>query len=99
MLTRLEDMLNRNAVDPELLRRLGWTEEDLRRFVKYLKAKQQQERAGRIGRVHAPRRSMLSGPQSVVSEGDNAIDVSRTPPPPEYREIIEAYSRSLSGDR
>ncbi len=101
VLTKLEDMLRRDRVDPELLRRLGWTKEDLKRFVKYLKAQQERRKrkAGDVARIGPGRRRLISGPQAVVSDDEGALDVSRTPPPPEYRELIEAYSRSLSGQK
>ena len=94
VLKRLEDMLRNDQVDERLLKRLGWTRRDLERFVKYMKTQRVREQRKRSGRPQS--RLLTSGPGTGSSGEDAALDVRAAKPPTEYKELVEAYTRSLS---
>jgi hypothetical protein len=109
VLEKLADQLNRDEVDRELLDRLGWTEEDLRRFVERW---QQLNETARQGDERSPAaqkelddalRSLglkppaLSDPREVTE--DELRDLRRGirgPVPLEYQERLRAYNQGVS---
>lgn len=107
VLNRLEQDLKRGEVDPELLKELGWTEDDVRRFTERLRQQLNQPPAADTPESLARRRqfeemlkSLNLGKQSRRRESTNAneravdtVGPRRTPVPNEYRESYEAFTR------
>ncbi|QDT65029.1 hypothetical protein [Calycomorphotria hydatis] len=110
VLKKLGDDLERGEVDQELLERLGWGEDDLRKFTERMQEKlsatetpEVTENPAQVREFEEMLKSLdVSGKRQVVRDrtGPNrAIDGSagrRAPPPAEYRDAFEAFTRSLA---
>lgn len=105
-LEHLRDMLNDNQPDPELLKKLNWSREDLERFYRHwesLRQAAQRDPAARKQFEDALRRLDLQ-PRgtSITSDGRRndrlrGLDRSRLgAPPAEYRDLYRAYSEGIS---
>ena len=108
VLKELEDELKRGKVDPELLDELGWDKDNLKQFQQRLadylrhqkedgkpnlKEKQFEEMLKNM-RLTGKRKSR-SGSESGTASPDEFAPVM-IPAPPEYREIGQAFKKSLS---
>jgi hypothetical protein len=111
VLQRLQQNLERGEVDPKLLEELGWTEEQLQRFVGRLQtaleetakpAETPQDQARRVQFEEMLKSLDVHRAGSVRTGGDQPsreveqTDVRRAPVPAEYRRAWENYTRSLS---
>lgn len=110
VLDRLDEDIRRGEVDPELLDRLGWTEDDLKKFAGRMRDRREQ--ATRPGN-EAGARAFDELLESVRPSGeiggtrgtnrtapDAGGTVGRRPPPPaSLAERFEAFSRSVAGER
>lgn len=109
-LKKLADQLKRKKVDPELLRRMGWTEEEARRFADRMARHRAPDsppekvaepltgsaREG-FGKSTQLRKSVgRAGGATPQDQQRDLMQDRRTPPPPEYRELYEAYTRELA---
>jgi hypothetical protein len=111
VLDKLADQLNSKEVDDELLEDLGWTEEDMRRFVE--RWKQRKDAASRNDRASesAQReldealRSLGLRPgtlQQSIQKDDRQRDLRegfRGPVPAKYRDQLQKYNRGISRTR
>lgn len=111
VLRKLEDQIQRGDVDPELLKELGWTKDDMRRFADRLK-NQLEDRGddGSPGAVARRRQfeeslknlDLRSGAKSrrganfEKPDNDAAIGPRKAAVPSEYRDAYEAYTREVS---
>ncbi len=108
VLNELEDELKRGEVDPDLLEELGWNKDNLKQFKQRLadylrhqkedgkpnlKEKQFEEMLKNM-RLTGKRKSR-SGNETGTASPDEFAPVM-IPAPPEYREIGEAFKKSLS---
>ena len=111
VLDKLADQLKRKQVDEKLLKELGWTEDDLRRFVSRWQerkdAAQRNDPAGESARRElddALRSLGLRGgalKQSAIKD-DTQRDMRqgfRGPVPLEYQERLRAYNQGVSRAR
>jgi hypothetical protein len=115
VLRRLEKDLKRGEVDENLLKELGWTQEDTRRFAERLRNRLEPATSDATPQERARRRqfeetlkslnlksvgSKRTG-EGVRRSGDPAgsFGGKRLPVPPEYREAYDAYTRSLAKRR
>nr|MBA3315231.1 hypothetical protein [Planctomycetaceae bacterium] len=112
-LKKLEDDLQRGDVDPELLKDLGWTESDMRRFADRLRknleaptgAESPQDLAHRKEFEHMLENlSIEKGPSAREARGDRIRNVegvgTKNPEiPSAYRSAYEAFTRSVAGRR
>jgi hypothetical protein len=111
VLEKLSDQLSRKKVDENLLKELGWSEADLRKFIERWQARK--EAAGRNDAAGESARRELDdalrslglrrGPlqQSKVRD-DTMRDLRegyRGPVPPEYQERLRAYNQGVSRAR
>jgi bifunctional DNA-binding transcriptional regulator/antitoxin component of YhaV-PrlF toxin-antitoxin module len=105
VLRKLEEELSKKKVDPELLKRMGWTEEDARRF--YDRLRQQVANAEAADPIRGRAREGFGGGADLRKRSERAagaaVDANqgletgrRTAAPPEIRKRYEAYTRSLS---
>lgn len=110
-LKRLEEELKNKKVDPELLKQMGWTEEDARKFAERMSNKLSPElppaekisdplvgkaRSG-FGEGTNLRKTVGRASSGAGQDDVQGLEQSRrTAPPPELRELYEAYTRSLS---
>lgn len=115
VLQKLKDDIDRGDVDEELLEKLGWTEDDLKKFTDRLSKNLQEDAVDKTSPEELARKKQfeemlrgirLSGDQKVTREGANleSTDVdsfapSQAPAPLQYRELEEAYKNSLSKQR
>ena len=113
MLERLSDQLNAGDVDAELLKRLGWTQDQLEQFVKRFEGPggaesdrpseggQRRKNLTGVGKttLREPliRSSARRPGQGAADELGGNLDRGRTEPPPEFRDIVNAYRMSPSG--
>lgn len=111
VLRRLEDQIQRGEIDPDLLKELGWSQNDMQRFADRLK-NQLDDRGddnspGAVARRRQFEESLKNldlrsgaknrrGANSEKPDNDAAIGPRKTPVPSEYREAYEAYTRGLS---
>lgn len=105
VLRRLEEELKKKEIDRRLLEKLGWSEEDLRRFLaRWEERRAGAEERGEEGRVELDRalRSLglrPGGPSATAPSGDDALrdlrEGVRTKTPPRLRDALEAYQKSL----
>ena len=106
----LEDQLANEKPDQELLDRLGWTRADLEEFAR--RWRQMRQVAGRQGADGndakaeldealrslglRPRSTELEGGQSEQDQFRGMKDSRRFDPPPKWRDLFEAYTKSIS---
>ena len=110
VLKRLKKNLERGEVDQELLDDLGWTPEQLEKFVdrmqKELEAKPDdaspQEKARQrqfeemLKNLNLSEKTQRRDDTNKEKQGGEGIGSVRRPPPPEYRELFESYTKGLS---
>lgn len=104
ILKKLEDQLANKKVDPELLKSMGWTEEDARKFYERMKTERPADNVSPLGQEQ--RRRFGQGTDLRKSTGKSAGKTNdaiqdlysgkRTPVPPQVRKRFEAYMKSLS---
>ena len=113
ILNRLQGQLSRGKVDESLLKELGWTKDEVRRFVERMRRQAQSEQGGNTPADEARRlqweetlRSLelKQSPRSrsgigVKKVGGLEIEGRRSVPPPEFRELYDAYTKSLSNSQ
>jgi hypothetical protein len=110
VLSQLEEDLNQGTVDPELLKELGWTPEQMSRFAQRLGEQLRTPAEATDGPDDARRQqfeemlrslevnqnsSTRAGDKSVVREVDQSA-TRRSAPPPEYRRAFDTFTRKLS---
>jgi hypothetical protein len=110
VLQRLKDGLERGDVDPKLLEELGWTPDEMQRFVNRLSQTLHQnddaespESVARRVQFEEMLRSLSldrSGRKRAASQQPNRevdqIESRRAPVPGEYRKAWEKYTQQLS---
>lgn len=110
VLERLEDQIGRQNVDQDLLDKLGWTEEDMRRFVERWRQLKDAARGPNADNVEAKReldqrlRSLgFREKQRIELRGGQRQDTMRgmsetrrRPPPASIQELLKAYQRGTS---
>jgi hypothetical protein len=110
ILKRLEGQLSRGKVDENVLKELGWTKDEVRRFVERMRRQAQKEQGGNTPADEARRlqfeetlRSLdlKQSPKSRSSSGLQKVggiemESRRSAPPAEYRELYDAFTKSLS---
>ena len=108
VLDKLSDMLAKKQVDEEMLDRLGWTEQDLQRFVNRWKSRQQQAQGAGDDAQDAKRewldalRSLGMKRQNLgqsKQRDDDFRDLKegvRVPVPLEFRDRLRAYNQRIS---
>jgi collagen type III alpha len=110
ILNRLQGQLSRGKVDESLLKELGWTKDEVRRFVERMRRQAQSEQGGNTPADEARRlqweetlRSLelKQSPRSrsgagVKKIGGLEMENRRSAPPPEFRELYEAYTKSVN---
>jgi hypothetical protein len=109
-LAHLKDELAKDRPDPELLNRLGWTRNDLEKFVKRWEQLRGPARTGGESDASAKReldealRSLGLRPRATSMQGNAGRDDKsqgykesrRTSPPPEYAEQYKAYTQGTA---
>ncbi len=108
VLEKLNDQLAKKEVDRELLDELGWSEEDLRKFVDRWRERQQAanqnatDESARTELEDALRSLGLKPPkirQQTVAEEDKLRDLNqgiRTGVPLRFRDRLRAYNQGVS---
>lgn len=110
VLNRLQDQLKRGEVDKKLEEELGWNKEQIRRFVERMKMQSQAVDDPNSPAALARRRqfeetlktlNLRSTARRRTSQGlpksnDAEMESKRSIPPPEYRDLYDAYTRSLA---
>ncbi|QDT38058.1 hypothetical protein [Stratiformator vulcanicus] len=110
VLKRLEEDLERGEPDPELLEKLGWGDDDLKRFSQRLRDRLSQKKP-ETAREQAKSREFDEMLKSIDFDNpipevrNRQIDSSpqggsagrRTKAPPEYRDLYDAFTRSIAG--
>lgn len=109
ILERLEDQLKQRDVDQDLIDKLGWTEDDLRRFVdRWRNLKQAAQREGAdsaaqreldkaLRALGLSRRPVSRASGTVPTDQDrNVRDAPRIPVPVEWQDEARAYTRGIS---
>lgn len=109
-LRQLEDVAQDPSADQELLDRLGWTQDDARRFVEqWRKMQADAQNSGETGEeakrelddaLHSlgglrPRGSRIDSSQRT-DDRSGAIESRQYEPPPFMREALEAYTRGTA---
>ena len=111
-LDKLRDQLDRGDVDPDLLKELGWTEDQLKRFADRLerqlaadpaadpreaaRQKQFEETLKALGRRR--RAGNLRSGADIEGEDPGGVGPRDLPVPPEYEELYRAFRRSVAGE-
>jgi len=111
VLKRLQDGLERGDIDPELLEKLGWTEDEMRRFTERLNKYLQEAKPGEETPESTARRQqfeeMLKGldvdKKGTTRKGDgapsrevNQIETRRGTVPKEYRSAYDKFTREVN---
>jgi len=104
ILKKLEEQLANKKVDPDLLKSMGWTEADARKFYERMNREKPAENVSPLGQEQ--RRQFGQGTDLRKSTGKSAGKTNdtvqdlysgkRTPVPPQVRKRFEAYMKSLS---
>ncbi len=109
MLNRLQGQLSRGKMDEKLLKDLGWTKDEVRRFVDRMRRQMQSEQGGNSPADEARRLQLLEtlksldlrqGPKArsgrgLQKVGGDEIESRRSTPPAEYKEQYDAFTRSV----
>ncbi len=109
-LSHLKDELAKDQPDPELLESLGWTRDDLQRFVnRWEQLRKQADTPSAEGRdakreLDDTLRSLGLRPRTTTLRGNDARDDQfkrlresrRSSPPPEYAEQTKAYTQGTA---
>jgi len=110
VLNRLENQISRGKVDKDVLKELGWTEDEVRRFVKRMRHQAQSAKDGGSAADEARRRqyeetlrtlNLLPPGRKRTGSGieksrTDEIEAKRSPPPAEYRQLYDAFTRSIA---
>ena len=110
VLKRLKKDLERGEVDQELLDDLGWTPEQLQKFVdrmqKELEVKpddaspqakaRQRQFEEMLKNLNLSEKTQRRDDTNKEKQGGEGIGSVRRPPPPEYRELFESVTKGLS---
>jgi collagen type III alpha len=107
VLRELADEIKNKKIDPNLLKEMGWTEEDAKKF--YDRMESSNGANDKTDPLSAARRKGFgegtdlrqSSGRSAGKANDQQQDLfsgRRTPPPPEVRKRYEAYMKSLSAE-
>lgn len=111
VLKKLQEELQRGDVDPELLEKLGWTQDEMRRFTERLTKHLQENKSNEETPESIVRRqqfeemlkSLNLNKQGAARKGDssvqrdvNQIDSRRSTVPKEYQKVFDAYSREVT---
>lgn len=114
VLKRLQDGLERGDVDPKLLEKLGWTEDEMRRFADRLNKHMQESKSGDNTPESVARRQQFEemlksldlNRQGTVRKGTDApqreveqITDRQKNVPKEYRSAGEKFSREITRQR
>ena len=102
MLDRLDEQLRRNEVDEALLRKLGWTEKDMRNFVDRMRNKLSSD--GEISerlkdavrRVRQPASRATKAAGTYQREVDGVVDPGRLKTPAKLRNRASKYRKRIS---
>jgi hypothetical protein len=109
-LKRLKDQLDKNQVDPELLKKLGWNRQELDQFVRRWEAMQREAQAagpkGQTARKQLdetlrslgvrPRGSSLRSNSARDDRSAGLKESRHTSPPSEYAEQYKAYTQGAA---
>jgi len=110
VLRKIEDDLARGEVDQKLLDELGWTEDQLKRFAERLKKSlsrpgddnspeaiaRRRQFEETLKSLNLESRGTTRSGESIKKRAAEEFGPRRSPPPAEYREYYEAFTRSLS---
>jgi collagen type III alpha len=110
VLQRLESQLKRGQVDKKVEEELGWTKDQVRQFVERMRRQSQAaedptspaaearrlqfEETLKSLNLHSPVKARSS--RAVPKTNDNEIESKRSIPPPEYRDLYNAFTKSLA---
>lgn len=105
VLDKLKDQLDRNQVDPELLKKMNWTQDDLRKFVSRwdkMKAEAKEDARGQermreaLERLNLKRRGVAIEQRSAQGDDKALREMRWTNPPAEYEEQFRAYTEGAA---
>ena len=110
VLKRLENELRRGNVDKKFLDELGWNENDMKKFTERLRDNLREDRDGETPQSKAGRLQFQEWlknldlkstgrkrtPGNLPKREFSSFQGRRTPPPAEYRDLFEAYTRGLN---
>ena len=102
VLDRLDEQLRRNEVDEALLRKLGWTEKDMRNFVDRMRNKlssdgEISERLNdAVRRVRQPKSRATKAAGTYQREVDGVVDPGRLKTPVKLRNRASKYRKRIS---
>lgn len=112
VLKQIEDDMQRGEVNEKILRELGWSKEDLERFSDRMRKqlnsmeKNPDEPVQKTREFEEMLRSLNLKPRRNDRQGSgdrdritDGVNVRRSAPPADLREVFEAYQRSLSRKR
>jgi len=113
VLKRLEDEIQRGEVDPELLKELGWTKEDVRKFAGRIRDNVDVPKDDNSPESQARRRQFEDLLKSITikSQGSkrtgrsqrtrktDSINSQDIPVPLQFREAVKLYRRNLTSRR
>lgn len=111
VLKRLQDGLERGEIEPELLEKMGWTEDQMRRFTERLSKHLQEtksteetpESQARRQQFEETLKSLNLNKQGTTRQGDkspqrdvNQFESRKSAVPKEYRSAAERFSREVT---
>jgi len=110
VLNKLENQLQRGKIDKKIEEEMGWNKEQVRRFVERMRKEAQAARDPNSPESEARRlqfeetiRSLNLGTtarrrtsQALPKNDDAEIEGKRSVPPPEYRDLYDAFTKSLA---
>jgi collagen type III alpha len=113
ILNRLQGQLSRGQVDEKVLKQLGWTKDEIRRFVERMRRQAQSEQGGNtpadearrlqfeetLKSLDLKRPSKSRSGSGLQKVGGLEIESHRSTPPAEFRELYNAYTKSLSNSQ
>lgn len=109
----LKDQLAKEKPDPKLLEQLGWSRQDLEKFVnRWETMRRAAAEPGPSGEAAQrrfdealkslglrPRGTVLRGGSTSRDQMRNLKEAGRFDPPPEWSEMLRAYNRGVAGGK
>lgn len=110
VLKRIDDTLKRGEVDPDLLKQLGWNEQDMRKFSSRLRkhvntpdsdtspeaTARRRQFEEMLRSVNVPSRGAKRLGRSERTRGTDALNAQDLPVPLQFREAVKLYRRNLT---
>jgi hypothetical protein len=107
ILNRLQGQLSRGKVDEKLLKELGWTKDEVRRFVERMRRQAQSDPGGNtpadlqyqetLRSLELKQSPKIRSGAGLKKVGGVEMESRRSVPPAEFKDLYESFLKSVNG--